>query len=154
MTLAPKAEPLRAATLGEAETALRRRGLRLTSPRRLVLQALFEAGTPVSAEQLGDSTELDPASVYRSLEALERHGVIRHTHLGHGPGLYVLVGRGEREYAYCEGCGAVTALDTADLEGVRRDIRSLCGYEVRFTHFPIVGLCPTCAGSQATPLRA
>lgn len=147
MTLAPKAEPLRVDTLIEAEGKLRERGLRLTSPRRLVLRALFEAPAPISAERLGEQVGLDPASVYRSLEALERHGLIRHTHLGHGPGLYVLVSRGEREYAYCEACGAVTALDTAELEGVRRDIRGLCGYEVRFTHFPIVGLCPSCVAS-------
>jgi Fur family ferric uptake transcriptional regulator len=145
VTVAPKTEPLRVAGLGEAEAALRARGLRLTSPRRLVLGALFRADAPISAERLAAALRLDPASVYRSLEMLERHGLIRHTHLGHGPGLYVLVGRGEREYAYCEGCGAVTALDSVQLDRARREIRDLCGYDVRFTHFPIVGLCPACA---------
>jgi len=25
-------------------------------------------------------------------------------------------------------------------------VRELSGFEARFSHFPIVGLCPTCAG--------
>ena len=36
--------------------------------------------------------EVDLASVYRNLEQLEELGVVRHVHLGHGPGLYALVG--------------------------------------------------------------
>ena len=30
---------------------------------------------------------------YRNLDVFERHGLVQHVHLGHGPGLYVLVGR-------------------------------------------------------------
>ena len=45
-----------------------------------------------SAEELaaglgGRVPRSDLASVYRNLETLERHGVVRHVHLGHGPGL-------------------------------------------------------------------
>jgi Fur family ferric uptake transcriptional regulator len=150
MTTAPKAQPRPVGGLPEAEVVLRAQGIRLTSPRRLVLQALFATQTPVSAEQLADGLRLDQASVYRTLEMLERHGLIRHTHLGHGPGLYVLVGRGERGYAYCEQCGGVSALAPGQLEAAREEIRRLCGYEVSFTHFPIVGVCPSCAKAALT----
>lgn len=145
MTRAPRTAPLAFATLEEAEAGLRAKGLRMTSPRRLVLDALFGAEQPVSAEELASALRLDPASVYRNLETLELHGLVRHMHLGHGPGLYVLVGRGEREYVCCERCGAVTAFDPAQLDPARAVISNLSGYEARFTHFPIVGLCPGCA---------
>ena len=75
---------------------------------------------------------------------LERHGLIRHVHLGHGPGLYVLVGRHEVEYLYCERCASVTALTPEQLDPVRDEIRARFGYQARFTHFPIVGLCDAC----------
>jgi hypothetical protein len=68
--------------------------------------------------------------------------------LGHGPGLYVLVGQGEREHLYCEGCGAVRTLEPPQLDPLRDMISALFGYQVRFTHFPIVGLCPRCAAKQ------
>ncbi len=145
MTIAPRTAPLSFDSLEEAEGALRAQGRRLTSPRRMVLRALFEADRPLTAEQLADALGIDPASVYRNLETLELLGLVRHMHLGHGPGLYVLVGTGEHEYVYCEQCGAVRTLAPGQLDPVRDEVRALVGFQARFTHFPIVGLCSECA---------
>ena len=145
MTVAPDTPRLTFTDLADAVDALRERGLRLTTPRRLVLEALFSADGPVSAEYIASSLNLELTSVYRNLEALEQHGLARHVHLGHGPGLYALVGRGEREFLSCERCGGVRTLTPDQLDPVRNQIKELFGYEARFTHFAIVGLCPTCA---------
>jgi Fur family transcriptional regulator, ferric uptake regulator len=145
MTFSPDVPCLAFRDVDGAIVALRERGLRLSTPRRLVLEALFAAEGPVSAEHIARALSLDPTSVYRNLETLERHGIARHVHLGHGPGLYVLVGRGEREYLYCERCGAVRAVTPDALDPIRDRIRELFGYEARFTHFAIVGMCPACA---------
>jgi Fur family transcriptional regulator, ferric uptake regulator len=151
MTLAPDAAPVECRTLADAVAALRERGLRLSAVRRLVLEALFEQDAPMSAEEIARRRDLDPSSVYRNLEALESQGLLRHVHLGHGPGLYAPRGRGEREYLFCEGCGAVRALAPSELDGVRDRVRERFGYEARFTHFPIVGLCPACADAAGGP---
>jgi Fur family transcriptional regulator, ferric uptake regulator len=148
MTISPDAPPLVCGDLAEAVAALRERGLRLSSSRRLVLEALFAADAPVSAEHMAQRLKLDLASVYRNLETLERHGLVRHVHFGHGPGLYALLGHGEREYLYCERCGSVRALHPAELDPVRDSIREQFGHEARFTHFPIVGTCPTCSSQH------
>ncbi len=147
MTQAPGVEPLQFEDLPGAVRALRERGMRLSTSRRLVLEALFAAGDPMSAEQLAQQHGLDLASVYRNLETLERHGLVRHVHLGHGAGLYVLVGRGEREYLFCERCGHARALEPRKLDPVRREIKRRFGHEARFTHFAIVGVCEACAGA-------
>lgn len=149
VTLSPSAPRVHFDDLDSALRALREQGLRVSISRRLVLQALFAADGPVSAERIaggleGSEAELDVASVYRNLEAFERVGIVRHVHLGHGPGLYMLVGEGEREYLFCEGCGRAQALAPQELDPVREAVRARFGYEVRFTHFPIVGLCPDC----------
>lgn len=131
--------------------ALRERGLRVTVPRRLILQALFAArGAPLSVEAIArragaHGAPLDAASVYRNLESFERVGVVRHVHLGHGPGLYALAGGGEREHLYCERCGASRTVEPHELDDVRGLIAERFGYRARFTHFPIVGLCADCA---------
>ena len=39
-------------------------------------------------------------------------------------------------------------VDPAELDGVRELVRERFGYEARFTHFPIAGLCPDCAGAR------
>jgi Fe2+ or Zn2+ uptake regulation protein len=136
-----------ASTAPAAFAALRANGLRLSTARRLLLHALYATDRPVSAEELaGDG---DVASAYRNLEVLEGLGLVRHVHLGHGPGLYQPAGR-PREFALCEGCGAVSALPPAALERVREAVREAVGLSPRFTHFPIAGLCAGCA-TEAAP---
>lgn len=151
MTVAPQTPALRFDTIEEAVRAVRQGGMRLSTARRLVLEAFFAADGPVSAVHLAQTVSIDESSVYRNLEVLERHGLIRHVHLGHGPGLYALVGRHEVEYLYCEQCAKVTAVTPDQLEPVRSTIKKRFGYEARFTHFAIVGLCERCA---ATPRPA
>ncbi len=145
MTVAAHTPPLMFDTIEEAVRAVRRGGMRLSTARRLVLEAFFSAEGPVSAVHLAHTLSIDESSVYRNLEVLERHGLIRHVHLGHGPGLYALVGRHEVEYLYCERCGRVTAVTPDQLDPVRKSIQKRFGYEARFTHFAIVGLCERCA---------
>jgi Fur family ferric uptake transcriptional regulator len=136
---------LTVSTLDTALDVLGQRGLRATRARRLVLEALFEAGEPISAERIAGGHDL--ASVYRNLETLEAMGLVRHVHLGHGPGLYALAGAREREYLVCESCYSLRALEPSALDSIRGMIRRQFGFGAAFTHFPIVGLCPTCERS-------
>jgi Fe2+ or Zn2+ uptake regulation protein len=134
---------------------LRERGLRISTARRMIVNFLFDVRGPVSAQQIAtglDRTPLDLASVYRNLETLEEHGVVRHFHAGHGAGRYVLVSGGEREYLACDRCGAIREIDRCELDPLREAVRKRFGYEVGFTHFPMMGLCPRCAeGKGAAP---
>ncbi len=151
MTVAPQTPPRPFDSIEDAIRAVRGGGMRLSIARRLVLEAFFAADGPISAAHLAHTLSIDESSVYRNLEVLERHGLIRHVHLGHGPGLYALVGRHEVEYLYCERCAKVTAVAPKQLDPVRKSIKKRFGYEARFTHFAIVGLCERCA---ALPNRA
>jgi Fur family transcriptional regulator, ferric uptake regulator len=149
VTIAPQVARLPFNGIDDAIEALRARGLRLSTTRQLVLEALFAAAGPVSAEEIALRLDLVPTSVYRNLETLERHGLLRHVHLGHGPGLYTLVGDGEHEYIYCPGCGTARTVRPELLDPVRTHIRQRFGYEVRFTHFALVGQCPRCTAERS-----
>lgn len=149
VTTASRHPPVPVGDLEEALAVLRRQGGRVSAARRALLEALFRADGPVSAEHLAAGRDarqrtLDLSSTYRSLEALEHAGLVRHVHLGHGAGLYELVTEGEREYVVCERCGSARAVAPSELDGVRAEIRRALGYRARFTHFPIVGLCGRC----------
>ena len=87
MTDAPRIAAVSFASVEDAIRAMRSGGMRLSTARRLVLEALFAADGPVSAQQLSADAAIDTTSVYRNLELLERHGLVRHVHLGHGAGL-------------------------------------------------------------------
>lgn len=154
MTRAPDTPPLAYAGVDDVARALRARGGRVTGPARLVLEALFAAPGPVSAERLAaEAGGLDLATVYRNLERLEDLGVVRHVHLGHGPGLYALLGGEDREYLVCDICDRVDLVDPARLDPVRAAIRNEFGYEARFRHFAIHGMCAQCADASPKPPR-
>lgn len=145
MTQPPDSPPQVFATVDDAIDALRDSGLRLSTARRLVLDALFEAEGPVTAAHLSRTLSLDESSVYRNLELLEDRGVIRHLHLGHSPGLYVLSSENDVEYLYCERCAKVTSVTPDRLDPIREQVRHEFGYTPRFAHFAIVGLCRDCS---------
>jgi Fe2+ or Zn2+ uptake regulation protein len=154
MTLSSHSEPLPVDDLDGAVDALRASGLRVSAARRLMLEALFAAGGPVSADAIAGGLDgcvprSDLASVYRGLEALEQIGLVRHVHLGHGPGLYALATRG-REYLVCESCGDVQAARPEQLDSTREAIRGAFGFRASFRHFPLVGLCASC-GREVNP---
>lgn len=139
---------LEAPNLEDAIGALRARGLRVSAARRLVLEAIYAADGPISAEEVagglgGRLPRSDPASVYRNLETLEKVGLVRHFHMGHGPGRYVRAGD-VREFLVCDSCGEVRVLERHTLDEIRAVLRRDLRYEAEFTHFPIVGMCAGC----------
>jgi Fur family transcriptional regulator, ferric uptake regulator len=150
VTVPHASSPLAAPDMDTAVDSLRSQGLRVSAARRLVLEALFAADRPVPAEQIADGLagrvpRSDLASAYRNLEMLEAVGLVRHFHVGHGPGLYGLTGPAECEYLVCDSCSAVRAIELEQMEHVRSLIKQEFGYEASFSHFPIIGLCADCA---------
>jgi Fur family transcriptional regulator, ferric uptake regulator len=137
------------ASIDEVAGLLRRAGGRFSAARRLLLEALFAADGPASAEQIasglgGRGLEADLTSVYRNLEYLEELGVVRHVHAGHGAGLYALSRAPEREYLLCDACGTVTSVHPERLAAARELIQAEFGFAARFTHFPVSGVCAAC----------
>ncbi len=148
MTVAHLAPALRAPSFASALGALRARGMRVSTARRQVLAELYTAEGPVSAEALAERLPgSDLASVYRNLVVLEEVGLVRHVHLGHGPGRYALAGAAT-EFVTCDRCGAHEAFDARRIDAARDLIERELGYRPHFTHFPIVGVCTACQENE------
>lgn len=152
----PRAAPPRdAPDLAAALAVMRAEGMRVSAARRLVLEVLYAADAPVTAEQIasglgGRLPASDLGSVYRNLDMLERAGLATHAHTGHGPGRYSPVCSPPRPAACCERCGASEPL-TPEAAGALRDlVRDVCGFEAGFVHFPLFGLCPRCARASVS----
>jgi Fur family transcriptional regulator, ferric uptake regulator len=149
VTVPHRTSPIAAASVETAVHVLRARGLRVSAARRLVIEALFAAERPLTADEIAAGLEgwlpsSDLASVYRNLDTLEEVGLVRHFHVGHGAGLYSLAAAGDLEFVTCELCGALEAVPPGRLDAVRALIRRELGYRARFSHFPIVGTCAAC----------
>jgi Fur family ferric uptake transcriptional regulator len=146
-----------AATPSAAISALRANGLRVSAARRLVLEALYAADGPVSADDIAGGLNglLPPSnlsSIYRNLDTLEQVGLVERVHLGRGPGRYAACGL-DRGWAACECCQRRVVLEPQVLETLRAAVQRLTGFDARFSHFPIVGRCRDCLAEDTAARR-
>ena len=147
----PRAAPaeVRARRLDEILAGIRAAGERVTVARRAVVSALLDADGHATAEGLqarvqAGHPEVHMATIYRNLEALERLGVVEHTHLGHGPAVYHLADA-LHQHLVCEVCGQVVEVPATLLREVEDDVRATYGFVMRPGHFALVGRCARCA---------
>jgi Fur family ferric uptake transcriptional regulator len=130
---------------------LRSRGLRLTTQRQRVLAAVaaIEHATPeaISArlrEDAGpDGAAPDTSTVYRTLELLERLGLVWHTHLGKGAPVYHAAEH-PHVHVVCQGCGEISSADPALLDAAAERLAAELGFQLDVGHVALSGTCRAC----------
>ena len=132
---------------------LRRRGVRVTAPRRAVLESLVALGSHVTAEALHEDARrrhpaLSASSVYRTMELLHDVGIVTHVHLGHGPAEYHLADE-HHVHAVCEACGAVAEVPDGVAAGFAERVAAELGFDLDLGHFALTGRCRRCATARA-----
>jgi Fur family ferric uptake transcriptional regulator len=139
---------------------LRARGLRLTSQRRQVLDAVTELdhATPEAigvrlreAAGPGGSSP-DVSTVYRTLELLERLGLVWHTHLGKGAPVYHAAEH-PHLHVVCSSCGAIASADPALLQPAAERLAADLGFSVDVGHVALSGTCRDCRARAGTEDR-
>jgi Fe2+ or Zn2+ uptake regulation protein len=129
---------------------VRKHGGRVTSSRRLLLHALFEAKDHQTAEDLAEEVQREApdihlSTIYRNLDELEKLGVIVHAHLGHGPATYHLASSSHGHFV-CEECGRMIEAPDALFGGLAKAARAQFGFSIDPHHFAILGRCDNCSG--------
>lgn len=129
---------------------LRARGQRLTLARRALLEELAGADGHLTAEELTGRVcrrvgQVHQATIYRSLDTLERAGLVEHVHLGHGRAVYHLADD-LHQHLVCEACGAVAEAPGELFTDVQRRLLESYGFAMRPYHFAVLGRCRDCDG--------
>jgi Fur family ferric uptake transcriptional regulator len=145
------------ASAGPLAERLRASGLRLTASRERVLAAVtaLEHATP---EAIGarlregaaaDGAAPDTSTIYRTLEVLERLGLVWHTHLGKGAPVYHAA-QHPHLHVVCASCGEVASADPELLSGAAERLAADLGFTVDVGHVALSGTCRACrdAGSE------
>jgi Fur family transcriptional regulator, ferric uptake regulator len=131
---------------------LRRRGLRMTPQRQLVLEAVRELEHATPERICGHVQRTAPAvnitTVYRTLDLLSELGLVRHAHLGHGAPVYSADGH-KHVHLVCHRCGDVSQAPCDVLDGAADALRTACGFKLDATHVALSGLCGRCAMNEA-----
>jgi len=136
---------------------LRASGLRLTASRQRVLAAVtaLEHATP---ETIGarlrdgaaeDGAAPDTSTIYRTLEVLERLGLVWHTHLGKGAPVYHAAEH-PHLHVVCSSCGEIASADPDLLSAAAERLAADLGFTVDVGHVALSGTCRACrdAGSE------
>ena len=139
------------------DTTLRRtlheRGLRMTPQRQLVVDAVRALGhaTPeqICTKVQASAPAVNITTIYRTLELLERIGLVRHTHLGHGAPTY-----SEREHQHvhlvCHDCGSVIEAPTDLMAPLAERLATESGFVLDATHVALSGRCVACCDTADT----
>ncbi len=129
---------------------LRARGLRWTPQREAVVAVLATSDGHVTGAEIVDRCRaIDattiPSTVYRTLDALEELGVVRHAHGADGREEYHVQPGVEHGHRYCVACGKHWDIEPGTAEALAiGEAFAPSGFEVDLSHVTIVGRCADC----------
>jgi Fur family ferric uptake transcriptional regulator len=136
----------------DAVARLRAQGERITVPRRLVLDSLARSTEHLSAddlfERVGDRAPgVHRATIYRTIDALVRAGIVAHVHLPHGAATYHLLAPGGRAHLHvvCRECGRLVDVPSDLLDGVATSLSDDFDFRLDADHVALTGWCSACA---------
>jgi len=120
----------------------------MTGQRRAICAALVrfhDQHLTVSAlrekAQAEAQSAIDLSTVYRTIDALEQEGLIRHVHLGHGPSILHLSDPPDHHHLVCEVCGKTEDIPLSELEAMIAAVEEAHGFVADSVHFALVGRC-------------
>ncbi len=132
------------------------RGIRLTTQRRALLEAIQEATTHLDAASLlRAARERDPnidrATVYRTIELLKKLGMIDELDLMHLNGekhYFEVKTQQDHLHLACFGCGEIIEFATPAFEQLKQEIAKKNEFEVQVIRLEVGGLCNICAAKK------
>ena len=132
-----------------ATEALHSSGYRLTMQRQLVWDCLRQSRKHLSAEEIVSQIRkryprFNLATVYRSLEVLERLGLVKQTRIG-GRGQYELAEEGQDHYhLVCDECGSTLHIEGDHMVPILHHITDEHGFVVSAADLVVHGRCARC----------
>lgn len=124
------------------EDILKKSNLKITTPRKLILKALFKAKKPLSVKAIYKQCPgINMTSVYRGLNIFIKTGIASQINVGDKGLLYELLQLNHQHHIVCEKCGEIRKIDFCAL----KQIEKITKYKIT-SHFLVFrGKCPLCA---------
>jgi Fe2+ or Zn2+ uptake regulation protein len=130
---------------------LRSSGLRRTKALEQVITTLLESDRPMTLAELAASERMadqcDKATVFRLLQRLAEHGVVRRLGLHERAAYFTLLIPGKHnDYLICTSCGSIKAIQApCPVHQLEDEIREKTGFRNLYHELEFFGVCPQCA---------
>ncbi len=129
---------------------LRTRGLRQTTARRKILEAVFATHDHFTAEDLLDKMRrhgerVSRASVYRTLSLLCEGNFVESREFQRGQLMYeAMVGQPHHDHLICNGCGTIVEFENDEIEQLQDEVARAHGFVIEHHSLRIYGRCAKC----------
>ena len=126
-------------------------GLRRTKALVELITTLMETPRPMTLADLATSprlaTQCDKATVYRLLQRLSEHGILRRLGLHERAAYFTLLLPGSHsDYLICTACGKIDSITApCPVHELEEQIRQSTGYQGLYHELEFFGTCPQCA---------
>ena len=135
--------------ISEITRRLSERGYRLTPQRLMVLTAIESSDHHISAEEIYAQVvtkypHINISTVYRTLELLNRLGLVTETDLGGGRVRYHPADKGHHHHLVCQNCGRIIDLDESLLSSLKDVLYREYRFSADLRHLAIFGRCEDC----------
>lgn len=124
-------------------------GCRITPARKLIVEELIQSQRGVEPVDLYDQCRKhDPrlglVTVYRTLERLEKLGLIQRVHQSDGCHMFIRKSEGHEHLLLCTSCGKAVYFEGDDLELLLKKVAKESGFTISDHWLQFFGLCPEC----------
>lgn len=130
------------------EERVRQLGFRMTEQRRMILQAIAQAGEHASFDDIMEqmrqvAPEISPTTVYRTLQTFSRYRLIHGNELS-GERVYEVVAEDAHHHLICHRCWADIHIEEDAFKSFRKQIDEDFGFLILAEHNIFMGLCSSC----------
>ena len=132
-----------------ASGALHKLGYRLTPQRIMILETVEQADSHISAEDIFTQIHarypyMNISTVYRTLELLEKLGLVIKTDFGEGRVRYHPADKGHHHHLVCQQCGTIIDIDESTLARLQDVLMARYNFSASLKHVAIFGFCESC----------
>ncbi|MEM6799404.1 MAG: Fur family transcriptional regulator [Planctomycetota bacterium] len=137
------------------EEYLQSKGLRMTQPRRTLIDHVFARHEHFDADELIEGLSNQPgagrvsrATVYRALEEMVKAGLLRKMTLGNRAVYEHDYGYPQHDHLYCQQCDSLIEFQSEELLELREAVARMHNFRVTGHRLIISGICETCAAKR------
>ena len=128
---------------------LKEKGLKLTPQRRLIVDAIHDIDTHLTAEEIiahvqARMPEVHKSTIYRTLELLEKNDCVFKSELGEHSVYHHVEEGHHHHHLVCSSCGKTIDCDEDLFAPIGKSLAEKYGFRVDFKHFVMSGLCKEC----------
>lgn len=129
---------------------IKKKGHRVTRSRELICKILEDSGhAHFTVDELykkvtKKNTDIDLATVYRTLELLGEIGLIAHLHQAHGSGIYFLKNNENTMHIICLDCNKIIDVSSKSYNKINDLLMNETQFKLIRNNFIYSGVCGNC----------